>query len=44
MTRISCTLHEDQHTFIIIPCWVLRTRNVSYKTRRESRTHVLCFV
>jgi len=42
MTRITGTLHEDQHTFMIISCSVLRTRNVSNKTCRQSRTHVLC--
>jgi len=32
MTRISGTLHEDQHTFMIISCsFLLRMRNVSDK-------------
>ena len=37
------TLHEDQYTFMIIPCSVLlRMRNVSDKSCRENQsTHFL---
>ena len=38
LTRITGTLHEDQYTFLIIPCSVLLTvTNVSDKSRRENQ-------
>jgi len=38
------TLHEDQYTFMIIPCWVLlRVRNVSDKSCRENQSTYLMF-
>ena len=42
-TRITGTLHDDQYTFIVIPCSVLfRMRNVSDKSCRENKnTHVI---
>jgi len=37
MTRIMGTLHEDQATFIILSCSVLRMRNISDKSCRENQ-------
>ena len=43
-TRITGTLHEDQYTFLIIPCSVLlRLRNVS-EVVEEIRTPNLCSI
>jgi hypothetical protein len=36
LTRIRSTCHEDQYTFMIISCSILRMRNVSYKSYREN--------
>ena len=38
------TLHEDLHAFMIISCWILRTRNVSDKSAKKIKPHILCSV
>ena len=44
LTRITGTLHNDQHKFLIIPCSVLlRMRNVSGKSFRESQSKHFMF-
>jgi len=43
LTRITGTLHEERHTFLIISRPVfLRMRNISYKFVDEIKTHILC--
>jgi hypothetical protein len=43
MTRITGTLHEDQDTFMIISrSGVLRMRNVSVNSCKESQNKILC--
>ena len=37
LTRITDTLHEYQHIFMITSRWILRTRNVSDKNWRENQ-------
>jgi hypothetical protein len=43
MTRITCSLHEDLCTFLIISHWILHTmRNISDKCCRENQnTHFM---
>jgi len=44
LTRITCTLHEDQYTFFITSQSVLlRMRNVSDNVADKTKTHILCF-
>ena len=44
LTRITGTLHNDQHKFLIIPCSVLLgMRNVSGKSCRESQSKHFMF-
>jgi hypothetical protein len=44
-TRITGTFHEDQYTFLIISrSFLLRMRNVSDKSCREIKTHILCSI
>jgi len=45
MTRVTCTLREDQYTFFIVSDFILlRISNVSDKSRREKKTHNLCSI
>jgi hypothetical protein len=42
LTRLTGTLHEDQFTYLIMSCSVLRMRNVSGKSYRENQnTHIM---
>jgi hypothetical protein len=41
MTRITGILHQDLHTFMISPSFVLRMRNVSNKSYTENQTRIL---
>jgi hypothetical protein len=42
MTRITCNLHEDKYSFLIISHSVLlRLRNVSVKILKKIETHIL---
>jgi len=42
MTRITCTFHEDQYTFCIIPRSVfIRMRNVADRFAEKIKTHIL---
>ena len=46
MTKVTGTLHEDQHTFTMVSCCIcLRTKNVSDRSCRENQnTHFMCAI
>jgi hypothetical protein len=41
MTRITATLYEDQYTFLISCSVLLKKRNVSDKSCRENKKHMM---
>jgi len=42
LTRITGTLHENLHKFMIISCWItLRKRNISTELIEKIKTHIL---
>ena len=45
LSRMTGTLHEETHTFIITSRWIIfRMRNVSAKVAEKVKTYILCSV
>ena len=44
MTKIIGTLHEDKYIFLITSCRILRMKNVSDKSCKKIKMHILCSV